>query len=208
MKQNFKIIFAFTTLFFVVSQVNILVAQDKSLKKDHSEVITRGSTSSITEKIPTLYVVDGVIQADSAAVMSKISPSQIESVTIFKGEKAVSLYGSRGVNGVVYIILKKDEKIIEEQEEEIKEIEETLVNIFPNPTSELVNVTLYLKEKSEVEIIMYNLQTLEKHEISKEMYEAGEQQINWKVNSLENGTYNVKIKIGKQIITKKLVIRN
>nr|WP_245532647.1 T9SS type A sorting domain-containing protein [Bernardetia litoralis] len=85
-------------------------------------------------------------------------------------------------------------------------VEEISINVFPNPTSESVNITLNLKEKSEIEIIMYNLRTLESHEVSKEIYEAGEQKINWNVDSLQKGTYNIKIKIGNQIFNRKLLI--
>lgn len=192
MKKTFKITFVLTILFFSVGQLNAVLAQDKKI-----------------EKLPPLYVIDGV-QADSTFVINSINPSDIESVTVFKGEKAVSMYGSKGANGVLYIILKKDENAVIEQkaeEQKTKGIEESSINIFPNPTSEFVNITLNLKEKSVVEITIYNLQTLESYEISNEEYEAGEQKINWKADSLEDGTYTIKIKIGNQIIDKKIVIQ-
>ncbi len=188
MKTTFKITFVLAILFFIIGQINAVLAQDKKI-----------------EKTSPLYVVDGIIQSDSTFVINSINPSDIESVTVFKGEKAVSMYGSKGSNGVVYIILKKDENAVVEQESE--EIEESSINIFPNPISEFVNITLNLKEKSVVEITIYNLQTLESYEISNEEYEAGEQKINWKADSLEEGTYTIKIKIGNQIIDKKVVIQ-
>lgn len=153
-----------------------------------------------------LYVIDGVPQENDSLALTKINPEDIESISVLKGAAATAIYGIRGQNGVILITLKKEEKVIVEEEITVK-VEEVSINIFPNPTSDFVNIALNLKEKSEIEIIMYNLQTLESHQVSKETYEVGEQKINWNVDSLQNGTYNIKIKIGNQIIDRKIVIQ-
>ncbi|AFM03591.1 outer membrane receptor protein [Bernardetia litoralis DSM 6794] len=162
------------------------------------------SVSSLSTNQP-LYVIDGYPIDNDSLVLTQMNPENIESVSVLKGVVATALYGFRGQNGVILITLKKEEKIIVEEESTVK-VEEISINVFPNPTSESVNITLNLKEKSEIEIIMYNLRTLESHEVSKEIYEAGEQKINWNVDSLQKGTYNIKIKIGNQIFNRKLLI--
>ncbi|WP_338769234.1 TonB-dependent receptor plug domain-containing protein [Bernardetia sp. ABR2-2B] len=151
-----------------------------------------------------LCIIDGILQ-ESDFVLTTISPEDIESITVLKGAVATALYGSRGANGVILITLKKKE--IKEEKTE-KTVEEIAINIFPNPTSDFVNIALNLKEKSAVEIKIYNLQTLESYEVVKEEYEAGSQKINYKTDFLKNGIYNLKIKIGNQIIERKLVIEN
>ncbi len=151
-----------------------------------------------------LYVIDG-IPKDGDSVLIQINPEDIEAISIMKGAAATALFGSRGANGVILITLKKTE--IKEEKIE-KPVEEIKINIFPNPTSEFVTIALHLKEKSEVEIKIYNLQTLESYEVVKENYEAGKQTIKYQTDFLKNGIYTVKIKIGNRMIERKLVIEN
>ncbi len=231
MKKIYQIVFALLFLFFIIGQESLVFGQmdlqtalsgklvclqsmATSTKADSTNQTVKDTTkttrivmrcySSYTPTKEPLYIIDGIPLSENDSTFKNLSPEDIESISVMKGVSATALYGSRGANGVILIILKKKE--IKEEKTE-KPVEEVEINVFPNPTTEFVNIALNLKEKSEVEIKIYNLQTLESYEINKEMYEAGEQQINWKVNSLANGTYNIKIKIGKQIITKKLVIQ-
>jgi TonB family protein len=53
-----------------------------------------------------LYIVDGVARYDTDNV-NKIDPKTIESISIFKDEKAIMRYGDKGKNGVIVITLKK-----------------------------------------------------------------------------------------------------
>lgn len=52
-----------------------------------------------------LYVIDGVIDEDQD--VSDIKPETIESISVLKDASAISLYGDKGKNGVILIILKK-----------------------------------------------------------------------------------------------------
>jgi TonB-dependent SusC/RagA subfamily outer membrane receptor len=58
-----------------------------------------------------LYVIDGVIMADSDA-LSKIKPDDIESVSVIKDEAAKAIYGEKGQNGVIVITMKKKTSFI------------------------------------------------------------------------------------------------
>lgn len=55
------------------------------------------------EKQP-LYLLDG--EEISASVMSKIDPSAIQAVNVYKGEKAIEIWGSKGKHGVVEVVTK------------------------------------------------------------------------------------------------------
>jgi len=51
-----------------------------------------------------LFIIDGV--ESSAAVLNKIKPEQIESISVLKNESATSVYGEKGENGVILITTK------------------------------------------------------------------------------------------------------
>lgn len=58
-----------------------------------------------TENIKTIYIVDGVEKTDFNE--KEISPETIETVNVYKGDKATELYGEKGKNGVVVVSTKK-----------------------------------------------------------------------------------------------------
>ena len=64
----------------------------------------RGISSTYKQQEP-LYVVDGVPMEDFED--GDLDTDQIQSVEVLKGANATSLYGSRGVNGIVVITTKK-----------------------------------------------------------------------------------------------------
>ena len=63
------------------------------------------NSSTSKQTLKPIYLVDGKEIADGADV-NNINPETIKSVEVFKGEKAISLFGNRGKNGVVKITLK------------------------------------------------------------------------------------------------------
>ena len=94
----------------------IQVSSNSGLPGAASSIQIRGMGSFNASNSP-LYVIDGVpvISGDVSSLgsdagldmMSTISSSDIESVTIIKDAAAASLYGSRAANGVVLITTKK-----------------------------------------------------------------------------------------------------
>ncbi len=67
-----------------------------------------GKSSFTSQKaVMPIYLVDGKEMADGADV-NNINPETIKSVEVYKGEKAISLFGDRGKNGVIKITLKDD----------------------------------------------------------------------------------------------------
>ncbi|MFT3749527.1 MAG: TonB-dependent receptor plug domain-containing protein [Agriterribacter sp.] len=57
-----------------------------------------------------LYIVDGSV-ADKS-VVDQLNPDNIESVSVYKGENALSLYGSEAKNGAVSIVTKRNRNTI------------------------------------------------------------------------------------------------
>lgn len=52
-----------------------------------------------------LYILDGIIVDPS--VVHQLDPNNIESISVYKGENALSLYGVKAKNGVIQIVTKK-----------------------------------------------------------------------------------------------------
>jgi beta-lactamase regulating signal transducer with metallopeptidase domain len=64
------------------------------------------TTASSTEESP-LFIVDGKEYKGS---LNNLDSETIESMTVWKSEKAIEKYGDRGKNGVIEIVLKKSDK--------------------------------------------------------------------------------------------------
>ncbi|MCL1690906.1 hypothetical protein CMU59_05850 [Elizabethkingia anophelis] len=70
---------------------------------DINNVVIRGaSTPSQTNE--TLYVMNGEVVNNN--YLKVLSPNNIESINVLKGEKATALYGARAANGVIVITIK------------------------------------------------------------------------------------------------------
>lgn len=165
--------------------------------------ITIRCTGSTLPQSP-LFIIDGVPFSENDEAVKNLSPNDIKSVTILKTEGAVALYGCRAVNGVIIITTKKKE--VKEKKIE-KQPKEVTLNVFPNPSSEVVNIDFSLEEAAQVRITIHNLQTFESYTITEEKFEAGEQNIKYDLEKLEQGTYNIKIQIGKHVIHRKLLVQ-
>jgi TonB-dependent SusC/RagA subfamily outer membrane receptor len=60
---------------------------------------------SISNVEDPLTILDGIII--DAKQFSKVNPNDIESIKVLKGIEATSIYGSRGINGVIIITSKR-----------------------------------------------------------------------------------------------------
>ena len=60
-----------------------------------------------------LYVLDGVVSPiENPKFLANISPNDIEKIEVLKGDKAKSLYGVRGANGVVRVTTRQGAKML------------------------------------------------------------------------------------------------
>lgn len=63
-------------------------------------------TIGFNDENKPLLILDGVIQ-DAAFELNSVSPDEIESIEVLKGNSAVKLYGEKGKNGVIQVHRKK-----------------------------------------------------------------------------------------------------
>jgi TonB-dependent SusC/RagA subfamily outer membrane receptor len=64
--------------------------------------------SSWSDATAPLYVIDGVpIAAGPGGSLSGINPYDIQSIEVLKDAASLTMYGSRGANGVIVIKMKK-----------------------------------------------------------------------------------------------------
>jgi TonB-linked SusC/RagA family outer membrane protein len=69
-----------------------------------NSIVLRGNRS-ITGSNEALIVIDNAIS--SATVLQNLAPDSIESMNVIKGAQGASLYGDRGVNGVIVVTTKR-----------------------------------------------------------------------------------------------------
>lgn len=83
-----------------VSGMNVNVSSGKPGETAKIEIRGKGSLGS---SLNPLWVVDGVIYNDDP----RLSPNEIENLTVLKDASSTALYGSRASNGVIVITTKK-----------------------------------------------------------------------------------------------------
>lgn len=82
----------------------LLITQNTAAPGAGSKVSIRG-IGTTGNSTPT-YIVDGVVQDD----IDYLSPSDIESIDVFKDAASAAIYGNRGANGVILVTTKKGKK--------------------------------------------------------------------------------------------------
>jgi len=113
----------------------------------NNKISIRGVSSLQTGNDP-LYVIDGVVANARAA--RKIDANNIESISVLKNANAISLYGNRGINGVVIITTKKlTRKQIRELKRAIKEDKEA--GYIDNTTGQFVPIEKIKIDEEEYE---------------------------------------------------------
>lgn len=81
-------------------------ADGKSSAKEETNIYSNGGITIRNQRAgdPPLYVIDGKpYPKEGEARLEKLDPKDIASVNVYKGEKALNLYGEDGANGVVEI---------------------------------------------------------------------------------------------------------
>lgn len=88
-----------------------LLQAQKNKKSDNTKVVT--TSLETTNQSKALVIVDAVRMDpnDSLNNLDSINPDNIESVSVLKGEQAVSQYGEAGKNGVILVTTKTPFKV-------------------------------------------------------------------------------------------------
>lgn len=71
------------------------------------QIRVRGK-NSINQSSEPLFVVDGQIMGNGFYNVEFLDPAMVKSISVLKDAASASAYGSRGLNGVILIDLKKD----------------------------------------------------------------------------------------------------
>jgi hypothetical protein len=80
------------------------------------------------------------------------------------------------------------------------------LNMFPNPTSEMMSVKYTLTSASTVGIAIYNMLGAKVKIIDSEKQDAGKHETQIDIDALSNGVYFLKLKVGDAIETKKITV--
>jgi TonB-dependent SusC/RagA subfamily outer membrane receptor len=84
-------------------RLKVATVKTEPVKKDTARIVIRCSATLISSNTP-LFIIDGIIASDN--LLKYLHPNDIDSVHILKDARAIALYGSRGVNGVIIITTK------------------------------------------------------------------------------------------------------
>lgn len=94
----------------------VIVVEGKPLNGESSAIIVRSASASSSNEPVTvigygqpkegfLYLVDGEVK--DKAFVDALGTDKIESMSVWKGQKAIDKYGEKGRNGVIEIVTKK-----------------------------------------------------------------------------------------------------
>lgn len=115
-----------------VAGVNVIKTNKENTA--NSAIKIRG-TSSVSNNNQPLYIIDGVAQISGENGLNKIKASKIKSTEVFKGAKAVILFGEKAKNGCVVITTKKYQNPVDYNEEYAKLSENQFKKVEINPLS-------------------------------------------------------------------------
>ena len=197
-----------------------------------TKIMIRTDSTPVNDK--PLFVIDGVISKRDN-IDEEISPDEIQSISVLKGNSATAKYGKNGQNGVIEIITKrmklkekKEEKKAkkEKKKKKLKEkkvkklskpleslsnfqsvvIEKPQLSISPNPTNQLTNIKVFLEEKENVRLEVYDVRGQLISVIVDKKLDNGTHDYEWDATDYPAGTYIVKLTTKEHSITNQLIV--
>lgn len=88
----------------------------------------------------------------------------------------------------------------------ITEVSEKDMNFYPNPVSDILNITYQLESASDVKVNVYTISGREVMNMEYASNKSGSQEIKVDTRNFENGVYLVQLLINDQVITKKFSV--
>lgn len=82
------------------------------------------------------------------------------------------------------------------------------VTLYPNPVSDLLNVSLNLEEKAELNAQVFNAFGQQVRQLQSRLYTAGKHQLQVDVNDLQAGMYYLRMQDGDQISTYRFTVQH
>lgn len=82
------------------------------------------------------------------------------------------------------------------------------LKVFPNPVKNTAQIQFETASTSEASIELFDLQGRKIADIAQQMYNVGQQTIEWNASSLDAGTYIVRVSTKETILTQKVMVVN
>lgn len=95
---------------------------------------------------------------------------------------------------------------VQELEEGNSEKEEQLLTAYPNPFNPTTTIKFTLPQKADVSLRVFDLLGREVAELVRGEREAGEHQTRFDASQLSTGVYIYQLRVGNDIITKKMTL--
>lgn len=171
-----------------LSRLNRLESNDS--KPDATKQDEPISHDDIQESAP-LYIIDGVRvdQTQSHLVLNQLNGANVSSITVYKGQDAIALYGDKGKDGVVVIRLKPGTSI----EEFTKSV---FVQVYPNATDDRLNITFTPpRHGSRVKMILLDSEGRVVKEITDSVYDNTPTELHVDITDYRKGIYILQINI-------------
>ena len=153
---------------------------------DYSAAETPGKPSMPSFQEPTpLIIVNGVLieRTQNNAMLGKIDPTTIESISVYKNQDAIARYGEQGKDGVIDITLKAGTSM-----EEFRR--NANVQVYPNSAKDRVNIRFTpTHDNTRVRMVLVNSFGEAVKEITDSIYDANPTELQLDVSGFEQGIY-------------------
>jgi hypothetical protein len=149
-----------------------------------------------------LLIIDGtpISRSKNKIVLNQIDGSSIKSITIYKGQQAIDLYGDDGKDGVMDVRLKPGTSI----EDFIKGV---AVQVFPNATNGDLNISFTpARNNSRVKIVLIDSDGTVVKEITDSTYDNIPTDLHVDVSGYKKGIYILQINIDGATSQQRVVV--
>ena len=81
-----------------------------------------------------------------------------------------------------------------------------ILSVYPNPFNPVTNISYYLNESADVEIIIYDLAGRKVQTLDNSFKESGEYTVSWDASNHSSGIYYIQISNGEMLKTQKMTL--
>ncbi|HBF87677.1 MAG TPA: hypothetical protein DDX39_03460 [Bacteroidales bacterium] len=158
-------------------------------------------TEDITATTPVWIAAEGFPTVPTYMLRQQINPNSWKTGVYNHG----FIYAGTHGRGIFRTETLKGPTAVKEIKDIASKAADKFINVFPNPVVDIANVTLTIKENTNVQIAVYNLQG---KLVAKQVYDnqlKGKRNYSFDVASLNNGTYIVKVLVGTEVKTSKFL---
>ena len=104
--------------------------------------------------------------------------------------------------------LRRMSRSLEETDPDVAAADKLKINVYPNPATNFVNVSMTLSEVSDVNVAIYDMQGKQVGTYNYGRQSSGDHIFNLQTSSLKQGTYFVRMQAGSATQTTKILILN